>query len=176
MSHSYVIRPSAETTTPSFPTIARSSSTNSSLTAMTARECTPTERIVASDADDQASRFRRGGEPKPPLSRAGFAGAILSWGEPAAGTPSGVREASAGGEAPSELYLPGIPGRQQLRDVARTALGERAPLLLEHEVLVDRRRDGLQHTDRHRKVGREEIGQQLGGVDVLLVVDPESTL
>src|SRR2546421_8704954 len=40
MSHSYVIRPSTDTTIASFPTIARSSSTNWRLTAMAGRECT----------------------------------------------------------------------------------------------------------------------------------------
>src|SRR5947209_12558427 len=70
--------------------------------------------------------------------------------------------------------LPGVSRRQELGDIARPALRDRLLLLLEHEVLVHRRVDRGEHTDRDRKVRREEVGEELRRVHVLLVVDPES--
>src|SRR5216117_170761 len=57
--------------------------------------------------------------------------------------------------------LPGVARRQELRDAPRPALGDRALLLLEHDLLVDRRLDRREHADRHRKVRGEQIGEQL---------------
>src|SRR5437660_9507052 len=57
--------------------------------------------------------------------------------------------------------LPGVSRRQELGDVAGPALRDRLLLLLEHEVLVHRGVDRGEHTDRDRKVRREEVGEEL---------------
>src|SRR5215467_4694107 len=72
--------------------------------------------------------------------------------------------------------LPGVSRDQELADVARPALRDGLLLLLEHEVLVHRRVYGAEHADGDREVRREEIGDELRRVDVLLVVDPEARL
>src|SRR5215470_14867849 len=72
--------------------------------------------------------------------------------------------------------LPGVARGQKLRDAPRPAVGDGALLLLEYDLLVDRRLDCLQHADRHREVRREQVGEDLGGVDVLFVVNPERAL
>src|SRR5512132_2578918 len=70
--------------------------------------------------------------------------------------------------------LPGVSRGQQLGAVAGAALRDGLLLLLEDEVFVDRRVDRREHADRNREVRREEIGDELGGVHVRLIVDPES--
>src|SRR6266545_4951780 len=72
--------------------------------------------------------------------------------------------------------LPGVSRGQQLGDVAGAALRDGLLFLLEDEVLVDRRFDGREHADRNREVGGEKIGEELGGVHVRLVMNPEGTL
>src|SRR6059036_3262237 len=84
----------------------------------------------------------------------------------------GMRAAPRGGLRD----LPGVSRGQELADVAGSALRYRLLLLLEHEVFVHRRVDGGEHADRDREVRREEVGDQLRRVDVLLVVDPEARL
>src|SRR5215467_4392085 len=84
----------------------------------------------------------------------------------------GMRAAPRGGLRD----LPGVSRGQELGDVARTTIGDRLLLLFEHEVLVHRRVDGRQHADGYREVRREEVGEELRRVDVLLVVDPELRL
>src|SRR4029453_15678627 len=72
--------------------------------------------------------------------------------------------------------LPGVSRGQKLGDVARPPIRDGLLLLLEDEVLVDRRLDRREHADRNRKVRREEIGDALGGVYVRFVVNPEGAL
>src|SRR2546426_12111557 len=72
--------------------------------------------------------------------------------------------------------LPGVSRRQELGDVTGPALRDRLLLLLEHEVFVDRSLDRGEHAHRDRKVRREEVGEELRRVHVLLVVDPEGAL
>src|SRR5262245_2513411 len=72
--------------------------------------------------------------------------------------------------------LPGVAGREELDDVAGAAFGDRALLLGQQHVFVDRPLDRTEHTDRHREVRYPEIGQELRGVDVVLVVDPHRAL
>src|SRR2546422_10881522 len=72
--------------------------------------------------------------------------------------------------------LPGVSRGQQLGDVAGAALRDGLLFLLENEVLVDRRFDGREHADRNREVGREKIGEELGGVHVRLVMNPEGKI
>src|SRR5215510_3831989 len=72
--------------------------------------------------------------------------------------------------------LPGVSRGQQLGDVARPPIRDGLLLLLEDEVLVDRRVDRREHADRNREVRRKEVGDELGGVDVRLVVNPEGAL
>src|SRR5262249_41085125 len=47
--------------------------------------------------------------------------------------------------------LPGVARDQKLRDAPRPSVGDGALLLLEYDLLVDRRLDRLEHADRHRK-------------------------
>src|SRR5215510_639375 len=84
----------------------------------------------------------------------------------------GMRAAPRGGLRD----LPGVSRGQELADVAGPALRDGLLLLLEHQVLVHRRLDGAEHADGNRKVRREEIGDELRRVDVLLVVNPEARL
>src|SRR5215510_7836230 len=84
----------------------------------------------------------------------------------------GMRAAPRGGLRD----LPGVSRDQKLADVAGPPLRDGLLLLLEHQVLVHRRVDSAEDADWNRKVRREEIGDELCRVDVLLVVDPEARL
>src|SRR3989442_11603764 len=48
---------------------------------------------------------------------------------------------------------PGVPRLQELRDVPRALFGDRPLLLIDDDLLIDGRRDGREHPDRHRVVG-----------------------
>ena len=60
--------------------------------------------------------------------------------------------------------------------VAAREFGDRPALLLQQDLLVAGLVDGGEHAHRNGEVGEPEIGQHLGGVNVLLVVDPECPL
>src|SRR3989442_7861042 len=68
---------------------------------------------------------------------------------------------------------PGISRGQELRDVAGPALRDHLLLLVEHDLLVHGPLDRRQHADRHGEVRGEEVRQELCGIHVGLVVDPE---
>src|SRR5438128_3091199 len=98
-------------------------------------------------------------------SSAGCAGATL------------LGEVSEGEHSPSELLnLPGVAGHEELRDVARSAVRDRATLLLDQNFLVRRRRPRRQHGDRDRELRRPQVGQQLARVEAGRVVDPQRAL
>src|SRR5215472_11381226 len=79
-----------------------------------------------------------------------------------------------GAEPPSEsLDRPGLARDEQLRDVARTALGNRRLLLLDQDLLVRRLFLLREDADRDRVVGRPQVGEDEGGRRIGLVVDPD---
>src|SRR5215831_17191843 len=120
-----------------------------------------------------------------PTANTDGAGAFLARASPARASEGeagrsalySARRPSEGGRSPPpSSNLPGISRGQQLRDVAWPSLGDGALLLLEHDLLVDGRLDVREYADGHREVRGEEVGDELGRVDVLLVVDPEPPL
>src|SRR3989442_15261260 len=60
--------------------------------------------------------------------------------------------------------LPGVPRLQKLRDLAHALVGDRPLLLVEDDLLVDRCRDGREHPDGPRIVGREQVREGPGRV------------
>src|SRR5438094_6800289 len=196
MSHSYVIRPSTDTTTASFPTIARISSTNRGVSDMADREFTPptgnpsrsNRREPSSRARSRNAIVRRAESGQYARENYRFrAAASPSQSYPGGRQPRARRQACEGrrkgGEAPLRVALaplradfPGIARGQQLGDIAGAAVGQRVLLLVDEDVLVDRCGDVFEDADGPWEVRREEVGEQLGRVDVLLVVDPQRAL
>src|SRR5262245_40880709 len=72
--------------------------------------------------------------------------------------------------------LPGVTRREQLPDVSRPAVGDRPLLLIQQDVLVDRRLDTHEDADGDRELVARHAGQHQGGAHVLAVVDPERAL